>query len=102
MRKMSDILQNVFADGDVPRAARANAVMRQWQTAVGEILAQHSQPDRYDHGVLWIESTGSAWAQEIRLRQGDILARLNELGGEPDLFQEIRVTHRARKPDMLR
>lgn len=102
MKKMSDILANVFADGDVPRAARANAVMRQWKTAVGDILAEHSSPDRYDHGILWIESSGSAWAQEIRLRQGEILARLNELAGSTDLFREIKVTHRGRKPDMIR
>jgi predicted nucleic acid-binding Zn ribbon protein len=101
MKRLSDVLGTVFADGDVPNAARANMVIRQWPTAVGEILGQHSIADRYDHGVLWVEASGSAWAQEIRMSQGAILERLNEMAGE-QLFREIRVLHRSRKPEMLR
>ncbi len=101
MKRLSDVLGTVFADSDVPNAARANIVMRQWSTAVGEILALHSAPDRYDHGVLWVEATGSAWAQEIRMSQAVILEKMNDIAGE-QLFREIRVSHRARKPDMVR
>jgi len=101
MKRLSDVLGTVFADSDVPNAARANIVMRQWSSAVGDILAMHSTPDRYDHGVLWVEATGSAWAQEIRMSQGIILDKMNEIAGEV-LFREIRVCHRARKPDMVR
>ncbi|MBX3113686.1 MAG: DUF721 domain-containing protein [Fimbriimonadaceae bacterium] len=102
LKRLSDILPEVFADGDVPKAARANIVMRQWEDAVGEILSKHSKPDRYDHGVIWVETTGSAWAQELRMRQTEILAKLNELAGERGLFLELKVTHRGKKPDMIR
>lgn len=102
LKRMSDILPEIFADGDVPKAARAHIVMRQWSEAVGEILSNHSVPDRYDHGVLWVETSGSAWAQELRMRQTEILTRLNELAGERGLFRELKVTHRGKKADMVR
>jgi predicted nucleic acid-binding Zn ribbon protein len=101
MKRLSEVLGTAFADADVPNAARANMIMRNWDSAVGGILAQHSTPDRYDHGVLWVQANGSAWAQEIRMSQSIILDRLNDLAGEP-LFHEIRVLHRARRPEMLR
>lgn len=101
MKRLSDVLGTVFADSDVPNAARAHMVMRQWPMAVGEFLGEHSTPDRYDHGILWVEASGSAWAQEIRMSQSAILVRLNELAGE-ELFREIRVLHRSRKSEMLR
>lgn len=101
MKRLSDVLGTVFADADVPNAARASMVMRQWRSAVGDILAEHSAPDRYDHGVLWVETSGSAWAQEIRMSQAVIIDKMNEIAGE-NLFTEVRVLHRARKPEMLR
>lgn len=100
MRRLSEVLGTAFADSDVPNAARASLAMRQWRVAVGDMLADHSAPDRYDHGVLWVETSGSAWSQEIRMAQGVIVDKMNEIAGEP-LFREVRVLHRARKPEML-
>lgn len=95
MRLLSDVLPEALGRPDVLRAARALRVARQWESIVGTIMAARSSPERFDHGVLWIAATSSVWAQEIRLRREEIVARLNTAAGERGLFREIRVTVRT-------
>ena len=98
MRKLSDVMGRAIGQREILRGARAQVVMRRWPEVVGPILAQHSSAERYERGALWVRASGSAWAQELRLQQDVIVARLNELGGE-DLFQSLRVGVRAARQD---
>lgn len=90
LRRVQDLLEGAVERPEVLRAARAQRALRHWPEAVGPLLAEKAQPDRYDHGTLWVATSGSAWAQEIRLRQETILARLNQLAGERSLFLQLR------------
>ena len=91
MRKLSDVLVDSLGSSSILKAARAQIVLKAWPDVVGGTLSLHCKPDRYDHGTIWVSSSGSAWAQELRLRQEALLQRLNELAGEPGLFASIRV-----------
>ena len=75
---------------DLLRVARAQAALRQWDLVVGDHLASRSWPDRFERGTVWVAVEGSAWAQELRMRKDQILYRLAEISGEPDLFRQIR------------
>lgn len=98
LRRLQDLLEGAVDRPEILRAARAQRVLRQWNEVVGPLLADKVQPDRYDHGTLWVAAVGSAWAQEIRLRQDTILERLNQLAEERSLFLQIRAGVRpARK-----
>ncbi|MES1228441.1 MAG: DUF721 domain-containing protein [Armatimonadota bacterium] len=90
-------MATAIASPDILEGARAQKVMRNWEEAVGALLASKTTPDRFDHGTVWVASTGSAWAQEIRLRREEIVGRLNQMAGE-DLFTDIRVGVRAPRP----
>ncbi|MBL8039917.1 MAG: DUF721 domain-containing protein [Chthonomonas sp.] len=90
MKKLGDVLPRAFDRPEILRAGRAQRVIRQWATIVGDTIGQHSVPDRYEHGTLWIAASGNAWAQEIRLMKTEVLKRLNEAAGET-LFEQIRV-----------
>jgi predicted nucleic acid-binding Zn ribbon protein len=93
MKKIHGML-GALGRPEVLKAARAQIAMRKWADVVGEAIASKSMPDRYDHGTLWVVASGSAWAQEIRLRKDEIIARLNELAGE-SLFVDVRVGVRS-------
>ncbi|MCH7944718.1 MAG: DUF721 domain-containing protein [Armatimonadetes bacterium] len=95
MKKVQDLLLSALGRPEVLKVARAQSAMRQWSEVVGSALAGKSQPDRYDHGTLWVVASGSAWAQEIRLRKEEIVRRLNEISKEPGLFSDVRVGARA-------
>ena len=97
MKRLSEVMATAIVCTDVLDGARAQKVMRNWEEAVGGLLADKTSPDRFDHGIVWVAATGSAWAQEIRLRREEIVGRLNEMAGE-DLFKDIRVGVRAPRP----
>lgn len=90
MRKVDRVLSKAVAHNEALRAARAQAALRDWDEIVGEALAKRSRPDRYGRGVVWVAVTGSAWAQEMRMRKEIFLARLRERVDDPSLFQDIR------------
>ncbi len=96
MRIMSDVLGDAIGRREVIVAARAQMVFRRWDEAVGPHLAKSSQPDRYEHGTLWVSTVGSAWSQEIMLQKHIIVDRLNAMAGE-ELFQDIRTSRGIRK-----
>jgi predicted nucleic acid-binding Zn ribbon protein len=91
MKKLNDMLAAAVGRPEVLRTARAQIAMQHWRDVVGDALAEKSFPDRYEKGTLWVVATGSAWAQEIRLRKEDIVRRLNETASEPGLFANVRV-----------
>ncbi len=89
-RKVGQVLPTAIGHEEALRAAKAQAILRDWESIVGEGLAKRSRPDRYGKGVVWVAVTGSAWAQEMRMRKETILARLRERGGDHSLFMDIR------------
>jgi predicted nucleic acid-binding Zn ribbon protein len=95
MKKVEGMLGAALGRPEVLKAARAQIAMRKWGEIVGEALADKSEPDRYEKGTLWVVASGSAWAQEIRLRKEDIVTRLNEAAAEPGLFRDVRVGVRS-------
>lgn len=91
MKKVQDLLLSAIGRPEVLKVARAQAAMRRWPEIVGSTLADKSLPDRYERGTLWVVASGSAWAQEIRLRKDEIVRRLNKISKEPGLFSDVRV-----------
>jgi predicted nucleic acid-binding Zn ribbon protein len=100
LRRLNDVLGDAVEQTEILRTARGQAVLRQWKTVLGGVMAEHAVPERFEGGVLYVACDGTAWAQEIRLRQDEILSRLNELSGERNLFQKIRVGTRKASRDL--
>lgn len=90
MKRISALLGDAIKRREVLRAARAQRALREWPEIVGELLAARSHPDRFEQGTVWVSVTGSAWAQELRMREGEILARFAERTGDPHLIVSLR------------
>ncbi|MFG2027152.1 DUF721 domain-containing protein [Streptomyces sp. NPDC048825] len=60
--------------------AAVGGVMGRWPEIVGEVIALHCQPERYDEEAqeLTVRCDSTAWATEIRLRAPQLVARLNQ------------------------
>lgn len=48
-----------------------------WKNIVGELLAERSAPEKYEHHVLFVTVSNSTWMQELVLIKPQILSRLN-------------------------
>lgn len=60
--------------------AAVGGVMGRWPEIVGDAIATHCKPERYDEEAreLTVRCDSTAWATEIRLRAPQLVARLNE------------------------
>lgn len=60
--------------------AAVGGVMGRWPQIVGEDVAKHCVPERYDEGerVLTVRCDSTAWATNLRLLAPTLVARLNE------------------------
>jgi predicted nucleic acid-binding Zn ribbon protein len=60
--------------------AAVGGVMGRWPQIVGEDLAKHCEPEKYDEDerVLVVRCDSTAWATNLRLLAPQLIARLNE------------------------
>ncbi|MGW2490076.1 DUF721 domain-containing protein [Streptomyces sp. NPDC001606] len=60
--------------------AAVGGVMGRWPQIVGEDLAKHCVPQRYDEDerVLTVQCDSTAWATQLRLLAPELVRRLNE------------------------
>lgn len=60
--------------------AAVGGVMGRWPQIVGEDVAKHCMPERYDEDehVLSVRCDSTAWATNLRLLAPNLVARLNE------------------------
>ncbi|MEN9270856.1 MAG: DUF721 domain-containing protein [Thermostichales cyanobacterium HHBFW_bins_127] len=63
-------------------------IQKLWPEIVGSPVSQHTQPLRTQHSTLYVATSSSAWAQNLRLQRRLILAKLN-----PHLPQPLREIH---------
>lgn len=92
MKSIGDLMNQNFGRSQLLRTAKAQIVMRRWPEVVGPLLAAQTEPVKYRRGTLFVTCTGSAWANELRLRSEQILERLNALAEDDQLFQSLRIS----------
>ncbi len=75
---------------EAPERARA---LEHWASAAGEPLASATTVTGFRRDVLLVRVSHPVAAQELRLRQEQVLARLNGLAGKR-LFSKMTITCR--------
>lgn len=90
MRRIAKVLKEALPQQEALRQARASRTLKRWPEVVGKMLSEKSWPDRFEKGTVYVAVSGSAWAQELRMKHSAILKRLAELSEEPGLFQDLR------------
>ena len=59
-------------------AQAIGGVEGRWSLIVGQELAEHCKPENFDDGSLTVRADSTAWASQVRLLAGTVLARLND------------------------
>ena len=57
-------------------------VFGQWQTVVGEQIAEHATPTSLRDGVLSVSAESTAWATQLRMVQAQLLAKIAAAVGD--------------------
>ncbi len=50
-----------------------------WQEVVGKVIATHTQPISIERDVLWVATSGAAWAQNLTFERHRLLKKLNKI-----------------------
>ena len=85
---------NSAIDRIVTRIVGRNAMLehwalRDWNTVVGEVVAQVSVPVRVVKGVLYVSVKNSTWRQELSMQKPQILKKYEEQFGA-GIIRDIR------------
>ena len=67
------------------------AVFAQWPEVVGDQIAEHAQPMRLSEGVLIVAAESTAWATQLRMVQGQLLAKIAAAVGD-GVVTSLRIT----------
>lgn len=76
-REVGGAVQRLLAD--VEPVSLLAAVQRAWPEAVGAAIAAQATPTAAASGVVTVTCASAVWAQELELRQGEVLAALNSM-----------------------
>lgn len=66
-------------------------VLGQWSSVVGEQIAEHAVPAALNDGVLSVTAESTAWATQLRLMQGQLLAKIAAAVGN-GVVTSLRIT----------
>ena len=76
-RRLDAALDSVLDALGVAQAVERHAVFREWEERLGPEIARAAHPHRVDGETLIVRVATSAWLNELSLRQGELLKRLN-------------------------
>ena len=54
----------------------------QWESVVGEQIAEHANPTTLREGILTVEAESTAWATQLRMVQPQLLAKIAAAVGD--------------------
>lgn len=77
-RRVGDAIDAVLERLGLGAVVERHEVFREWDARVGPEIARVTAPHRVDGDTLIVKVTHSAWINELSLRQGELLHRLND------------------------
>ena len=78
---VGDLVKQVLSDLGDGATARAVRIAASWRDAVGDEIADHSEPVALRGEVLEVAADSSVWCQQLQLRTPEILAALGDTVG---------------------
>jgi len=75
---------------NAPKAEVVESVFSDWERLVGEVIAEHTTPQRIEGGVLFLEVDNPAWASEMDWMSEELLRRITTMADTVEIT-EIRV-----------
>jgi len=98
---LRELLEGVLANLDLRTRFREHLAVMAWPQIAGRVVEAHSQAEAVRDGVLIVSTDTSAWAQELQMRQRELLGLLAAQVGQ-GVIREIHfrsgLRRRGRQP----
>ena len=79
---LGGLLEQVLANLDMGEKLREHLALTAWPQIAGRVVAGHTRAEAVRDGVLLVWTDTPAWAQELHMRKGDLLAKVTAQVGE--------------------
>ena len=76
-KRLDTALDSVLDALGLAQGVERHSVFREWEQRLGPEIARAAHPHRVDGDTLIVRVATSAWLNELSLRQGELLRRLN-------------------------
>jgi hypothetical protein len=86
---MGEVLGEFLRRTGINRKIQEQKILNSWEEAVGEGIAERTQPIRVQNRVLQVKVANSVWMQELQFMKELILQKLHRQAGK-DLLQDLR------------
>jgi predicted nucleic acid-binding Zn ribbon protein len=81
-KELNSILETSIRSLGLSHGIAQGKVLNEWNTIVGEHIANVTKPERFDKDTLIISVTSSAWRNELLFYKENILKKIATLVGD--------------------
>jgi predicted nucleic acid-binding Zn ribbon protein len=89
MQELKNAITALLKKNNLEKGVNQNNALLIWASTVGKKIAQNTNPDKVEHGVLTIKVESPTWRQELVFEKQKILKKLNKKLGK-NTIREIR------------
>ncbi|MDR0285790.1 MAG: DciA family protein [Propionibacteriaceae bacterium] len=75
------VLEHILARRGWQKHVSVASLMPRWAEFVGDVNAAHTQPEKWEAGVLTVRAESTTWATSLRTMAPQLVARLNAILG---------------------
>ncbi|MFQ6611682.1 MAG: DciA family protein [Fidelibacterota bacterium] len=83
------VISQFLKRAGLEKGVAQNRALIVWDSVVGAVIADNTEPEEVNHGVLTIRVKTPAWRQELQFQKADIINKLNAQLGN-NTIKEIR------------
>ncbi|WP_338072814.1 DUF721 domain-containing protein [Aeromicrobium phoceense] len=84
---LGDVLGEMVRNQGWNDRLAASRVFSDWASIVGPEVAQHCKVDHFTDGVVYLETSSTAWAKELKMLAPRLVAKLNEELGDGQVLR---------------
>ncbi|MBM4166351.1 MAG: DUF721 domain-containing protein [Ignavibacteria bacterium] len=81
-KELNSVLHNAIQSLGLAHGIAQGKVLNEWNSIVGEHIANVTKPERFDKDTLFVSVTSSAWRNELLFYKENILKKISSLVGE--------------------
>jgi len=75
-------LEKFFKEKKWSKKIKGYQIISNWENLAGKKIAQSSQPIKIQDKCLFLAVKSNVWANELNLRKGELIERINREAGE--------------------
>ena len=89
--KIGNVFTQLFSDLGIDKAIQQNMAVAQWSEIVGERIAEISEAERIEKGVLFVKVNSPVWRNELGFMKSSLINSVNEALAK-NIVKDIKFT----------